>query len=92
MYVSIRKIGRKIRENQRILLEILIILTLILTTTLVWVPSGKPKTIASLVSFDLNGETRGELQAQLLVDNQTSHELEQNLEIISRPVKRRFVG
>lgn len=51
--------------------------------TFLMVPAGKPKIIASLVSLYLNGETKEDIQAQILIENITTHEMEENLALIN---------
>ncbi len=50
--------------------------------TFLLIPAGEPKVIASLVSLSLNGEVNGDIQAQILIENVTTHEMEENVELI----------
>ncbi|MBY9001439.1 MAG: hypothetical protein KGD64_11015 [Candidatus Heimdallarchaeota archaeon] len=68
-------------KNWGLCLKVAIMITCILVPTLILLPPGKPRTIASMISFNLNGETKEDVIAQLLQENQTSGEFEDNTEI-----------
>jgi hypothetical protein len=46
-------------------------------------PVAEPKTVASLISLVLNGETKDDLQAQVLIENLTTHIWEENVELLN---------
>ncbi len=65
------------------ILQISLLVICVIVPTVLLVPAGKPKIIASLVSLSLNGETKEDIQAQILIENSTTHEMEENSELIS---------
>ncbi len=71
------------KKNWVLITKIIILISCILTPTFLLIPPGKPKIIASLISLNLNGEINGNLHAQLLIENLTTLELEENKELIS---------
>ena len=74
---------KKIRKNWKIIIESTITLALIITISIIFSPPGRPRIIASLLTFYLNGEENNGFQAQILIENSTTFELEVNTELIS---------
>lgn len=70
-------------KNRITILQISILVICVIVPTVLLIPAGKPKTIASLISLNLNGETKEDIQAQILIENITTHEMEENIELIN---------
>lgn len=64
-------------------MQIIILISCVLLPTILLIPAGKPKIIASLISLNLNGEINYDLQAQILIENLTTHEMEENVELLN---------
>ncbi len=74
---------KSLKNKWLVITEIVILMSCILVPTILLSPPRKPKIIASLVSFNLNGETKGDIQAQILIENLTTLEFEENKELIT---------
>jgi len=80
---NLTKMFRKIKKNEKIILESTITLVIIITVSIIFSPPGRPRTISSLLTFYFNGEENNGLQAQILIENSTTFELEVNTELVS---------
>lgn len=69
-------------KNRKTILQFIILISCILLPTILLIPAGKPKIIASLISLILNGKINDDLQAQILIENLTTHEMEENVELL----------
>lgn len=74
---------KSLKNKWLVITEIVILISCILVPTILLSPPRKPKIIASLVSFNLNGETKGDIQAQILIENLTTLVFEENKELIT---------
>jgi len=78
-----KRLVKSLKHKWLVIIEIVILMSCILVPTILLSPPGKPVIIASLVSFNLNGETKGDIQAQILIENLTTLEFEENKELIT---------
>ena len=81
--IYVKRRIRWIIKNRITILQISLLAICVTVPTIILIPAGKPKIIASLVSLNLNGEINEDLQAQILIENLTTHEWEENVQLLN---------
>lgn len=81
--IGLQELLSWLNKNKMLLFQILILISCILIPSFILKPPGKPRIIASLISLNLNGLSKEDIQAQILIENSTSHEMEENEELLN---------